>query len=176
MFETVSLLALAGIAGLLTVAYFQPDICRLQRSARIKAPPEIIYGLINNLHGFNTWNPFAKKDPKMTGSYEGPVEGAGAVYNFRGSRSGEGSIEIIGNTPANEVRMRLNMLKPMRAQNLVTFRLTPADGATDVTWAMEGKAPFLAKLFHLLFSVERMVGNDFEAGLANLKSTAEHAS
>ena len=176
MFETVSLLALAGVAGVLTAAFFQPDICRVQRSACIKAPPEGIYPLINNLHAFNRWNPFAKKDPKMTGSYDGPAEGPGAIYNFRGSRSGEGSVEIVGNRPATEVTMHLNMLKPMRAQNRVTFSLKPAEGATEVTWVMEGKSPFLAKIFHLVFSVERMVGNDFEAGLANLKSIAEHAS
>jgi hypothetical protein len=176
MFETISILALAGVAGVVTAAHFQPDICRLQRSARIKATPDTIYPLINNLHAFNSWNPFARKDPKMTSSYEGPAEGPGAIQNFRGSRSGEGSIEIIGNRPASEVTMQLNMVRPMRAQNLVTFTLTPAGGTTEVTWTMEGKTPFAAKILHLLFSMEKMVGKEFEAGLANLKSIAEQTA
>lgn len=176
MFEIITLAVLSGVGGVLVAASLGPNTCRIQRSARIKASPENIYPLINDLRAFNRWNPFAQKDPKMQGNYQGPVEGPGAIYDFKGSgHSGEGSIEIVAHKPASEVTMQLNMRKPMKAQNLVVFSLTPAEDATEVTWLMQGKVPFVGKILHLLFSMDKMVGRDFESGLANLKTIAEQA-
>jgi len=177
MGEIAALLVGSGVAGVLTAAAFGPRTCSVQRSARINAAPEVIFPLINDLRAFNQWNPFVKKDPKITGSYEGPPQGPGAVHRFKGSsKSGEGSIAITGADRASEVRMRLEMKKPMRAQNDIVFRLTPAGGATEVTWAMQGKTPYIGRVLHLLFSFDRMVGRDFEAGLAGLKLLGEQAS
>lgn len=174
MFEIIALLLLSGTGGILVAASIAPDHFRIQRSARIKARPEHIYPLINNLQAFNRWNPFARKDPNMQGSYQGPAEGPGAIYDFKGSgHSGEGSIEIVGHKPAAEVTMQLNMRKPMKANNLIVFSLTPAEDATEVIWLMQGKVPFIGKILHLLFSMDKMCGRDFESGLANLKSIAE---
>ena len=177
MFEIITLAVLSGLGGILVAASLAPGNFRIQRSARIKAPPENIYPLINDLRAFNQWNPFARKDPRMQGSYQGPIEGPGATYDFRGSgHSGEGSIEIVAHKPAAEVTMQLNMRKPMKAQNLIVFSLTPAEDATEVTWLMQGKVPFFGKILHLLFSMDKMVGRDFESGLANLKSIAEQTA
>lgn len=177
MFEIIALAALSGVSGIVVAASLAPNTCRIERSARIKASPENIYPLINDLRAFNRWNPFARKDPKMQGTYQGPVEGPGAIYDFKGSgHSGEGSIEIVGHKPTAEVTMQLNMRKPMKAQNLIVFSLTPAEDATEVTWLMQGKVPFVGKILHLLFSMDKMVGRDFESGLASLKSIAEQAA
>ncbi len=174
MFEIVMLAALSGVGGILVAASLGPNNFRIQRSARIGARPEHIYPLINDLRAFNRWNPFARKDPNMQGAYQGPAEGPGAIYDFKGSgHTGEGSIEILGHKPASEVTMQLNMRKPMKAQNLIVFSLKPAEDATEVTWLMQGKVPFMGKVLHLLFSMDKMVGRDFESGLANLKSIAE---
>ena len=176
MFEIVTLLVLSGGGGILIAASLGPNTFRVHRSARIKARPESIYPLINDLRAFNRWNPFARKDPNMQGSYQGPAEGPGAIYDFKGSgHGGEGSIEIVGHKPAAEVTMQLNMRKPMKAQNLIVFSLTPAEDATEVTWLMQGKVPFVGKVMHLLFSMDKMCGRDFESGLAHLKSIAEQA-
>src|SRR5215469_17255491 len=101
MFEIVTLLVLSTVGGILVAASLGPNNFRVHRSARIKARPENIYPLINDLRAFNRWNPFARKDPGMQGTYQGPVEGPGANYDFKGSgRGGEGSIEIVGHKPA----------------------------------------------------------------------------
>ena len=174
MFEIIALAGLSAVGGILVAASLAPNTCRIQRSARIQARPENIYPLINDLRAFNRWNPFARKDPKMQGTYQGPVEGPGAIYDFKGSgQSGEGSIQIVGHKPAAEVTMQLDMRRPMKAQNLIVFSLTPAEDATEVTWLMQGKVPFVGKILHLLFSMDKMVGRDFESGLANLKTIAE---
>jgi len=177
MFELITLAVLSVTGGILVAASLAPDTCRIQRSARIKAAPENIYPLINDLRAFNRWNPFARKDPHMQGSYQGPVQGPGAIYDFKGSgHSGEGSIEIVGHKQAAEVTMQLTMRKPMKAQNLIVFSLKPTEDATEVTWLMQGKVPFVGKILHLLFSMDKMVGRDFESGLADLKAIAEQTT
>lgn len=163
-----------ALAALLIYAATRPDQFRIERSLRIAAPPERIFPLINDLHGFNTWNPFARKDPNLQDSYDGPANGPGARYAWQGNKNvGRGSMEILNATASSQVAMRLDFTEPFEAHNLVDFTLTPEGGATTVTWAMHGPAPFISKLMGIFFPMERMVGPDFEAGLATLKTLAE---
>ncbi len=177
LFAIVAVLALA-IATLLFYASRQPDSFRVQRSVRIQASAEKIYPLINDLHRFNTWNPFMKKDPGMKSSYRGAAAGPGAGFDFAGEgRSmGSGSIDIIESSAPGRVVMTLDMHEPMEARNRVEFILAPqGGGATDVSWSMEGVGalPLMAKVMHVFINMDRMVGGDFEAGLAELKTIAE---
>ncbi|KAB2888892.1 MAG: SRPBCC family protein [Burkholderiaceae bacterium] len=173
------LMLLAGAAGLALAALAiyaatRPDQFRIERSLRIVAPPERVFPLINDLHGFNTWNPFARKDPNLQGNYSGPANGPGARYAWQGNKNvGRGSMEILNATAPSQVAMRLDFIEPFEAHNLVDFTLVPEGGATTVTWAMHGPAPFVSKLMGIFLPMERMVGPDFEAGLATLKALAE---
>jgi hypothetical protein len=65
------------------------------------------------------------------------------------------------------------MIKPFPTHNIVNFTLEPKGQSTNVTWAMQGPVPFMAKIVHVIVNVDRVVGGDFEAGLANLKALAE---
>ena len=170
----LTLLAVAVlIGGILILAATRPDNFRVQRSATIQAPPERIYPLISDLRRFNAWNPYEKKDPNIVGAYSGPASGAGAAYAFTGNKEvGKGAIKITSATP-EVVRMDLVMLEPFEADNRVEFRIEPAGSATKVTWALEGKAPYFAKVIHLFLDMDSMVGKDFESGLAGLKKLAE---
>ena len=170
----LTLLAIAVlIGGILILAATRPDTFRVQRTATIQAPPERIYPLISDLRQFNAWNPYEKKDPNIVGAYSGPASGPGAAYAFTGNKDvGKGAIKITSATP-EVVRMDLVMLEPFEADNRVEFRIEPAGSATKVTWALEGKAPFFAKVIHLFLDMDSMVGKDFESGLAGLKKLAE---
>ena len=173
MLEIIALLVVVGIAGVLITAAFGPNAFRVQRSTRIAAVPEKIHPLINQLSAFNSWSPFAKVDPAMTGRYAGPDAGPGATYSFKGgAKVGEGSIEILESRPTL-VTMRLTMVKPMAARNLVTFSLKPEGAATEVSWTMEGQCSYVAKIFNLFMSCDKMCGGAFETGLASLKTLAE---
>jgi hypothetical protein len=175
MLKIIGLVVAVAVGGVLVAAAFRPDTFQVQRSARIQAPAEKIFPLINNLRSFNSWNPFEKKDPKMKGSYIGAASGRGAAYTFQGDSSvGSGSIEIVDSTPASSVRMRLDMLKPFETHNTVDFTLQPKDGATEVTWVMHGPVPYFAKVIHLFFDMDKMVGGEFDKGLASLKALAEN--
>ncbi|HEX2547855.1 MAG TPA: SRPBCC family protein [Ramlibacter sp.] len=172
MVKTFALLAAAAIAGLLVYAAAQPDSFRVARSTTVQAPPEKLHGLINDLRAFNTWNPFEKGDTQSRGEYRGPTAGPGAAYFFAGGKSGDGSLRILESAPSR-VSMELHMLKPLEARNRVQFTLQPRGNATEVTWLMEGQNPFLGKLIHVFINMDRMVGSQFESGLADLKQRAE---
>jgi len=167
--------ALIGIviAAVLILAAMKPDTFRVARSASIKAPPEKIFPLIDDLHKFNTWNPYEKKDPNIKGTYRGPSSGKGAAYAWESMEVGTGSMEITGTAAPSKVAMKLDFVKPFEAHNVVEFTLAPNGDATEVTWAMNGPVPFMAKVVHVIFDMDSMVGKDFEAGLANLKALAE---
>ena len=163
------------IGGVLAYASTLPDRFQVQRSLSIRAAPDKIFPLINDLHAFNTWNPFDKKDPSIKGSYSGPASGTGAIYAFESRMAGTGSLEILGAAAPSKVTMRLLMSKPIAADNRVTFTIEPTNDVTRVTWTMDGGMPFVGKLIHLVINMDKMVGNDFESGLADLKTLAERS-
>ncbi|HEY8361047.1 MAG TPA: SRPBCC family protein [Ramlibacter sp.] len=173
MLKTFALIAVLGLAGVLLYAATRPDTFQVARSATVQASAERLYPLINDLRQFNTWNPYEKKDPNVRGEYRGPPAGPGAAYHFEGNKDvGKGSIRIVDAAPG-KVTMQLHMIEPFEGRNTVEFILQPRGGATEVTWAMNGPSPFLAKLVGVFMNMDRMIGRDFEAGLAGLKQRAE---
>ena len=174
MIKSLLILALVAVAAVLLYATTRPNELRVQRSVRINAPLPEVHALINDMQRFNTWNPYNKKDPAMKASYRGPTAGPGAAYDFAGNRNiGRGSIAIVEPRGANTVSMQLDMTEPMQARNQIDFRLVPQGNATEVTWAMQAPAPYMAKLAGLFINMDQMIGRDFEAGLAALKALAE---
>jgi hypothetical protein len=172
-FAALALVALIG--GILAVAASRPDTFQTARMARIAASPERLYPLINDLRQMNSWNPYALREASGTTTYSGPASGKGAAFAFAGPKSGAGSIEIVDCVAPRSVVMRLLMVKPFKADNTVNFTLQPEGSATAVTWAMSGRQPLLAKVMTLFINCDKMVGRDFEEGLANLKAIAEQA-
>ena len=175
MLKNVGILLLVVLAAVLVSAAFQPDTFRVQRAATIDAPSEKVFGYISDFHRWGAWSPWEKMDTTMKRSYSGADSGAGAVYEWQGnSKVGVGRMEITEAPAPSRVAIKLDFLKPFEAHNVATFTLEPRDGgATNVTWTMDGPTPYMAKVMHLFFNMDRMVGRDFEAGLANLKTVAE---
>lgn len=173
MLKKILIVVAVLLAGLLLLPLTQPDTFIVQRSRQIQAPPEKLHALINDMRAFNRWNPYEKKDPAMQSSYSGPAAGPGARYDFRGNGEvGVGSLTITASTP-QQIAMRLDMSAPMEAHNDISFTLAPKAGGTEVTWAMRGDCPYIAKLMGLFFDMDAMIGRDFEAGLASLQQLAE---
>jgi carbon monoxide dehydrogenase subunit G len=177
MFRIFVLTAVAGgfvLTGILAYAATRPDTFRVQRSVSIKAPPERIFPLINNLKSFNTWNPFLKADPATKLAYSGPDGGLGAAHEWDGSSQvGKGRVEISNALPNAHVTMTLDMIKPFVAHNVVEFTLEPRADATVVNWAMSGRNAYFVKVMGLFLNMDNMVGGEFDKGLAELKSIVE---
>lgn len=162
------------VAGILIYAATKPDSFSVQRSANIKAPPDKIFALIADLRGWSAWSPYEKKDPDMKRTFSGTASGKGAVYEWTGNKDvGQGRMEIIDVTTPSKVTIKLDFLKPFEAHNTAEFTMVPAGDNTTVTWAMYGPSPYVAKIMGTLFDLDKMIGNDFEAGLAALKTVAE---
>lgn len=174
MFKSIALIIAILIAGVLIFAATKPDTFRVQRSATINAPPEKIFPLINDLKQWGPWSPWEKKDPAMKRTFSAATAGKGATYAWEGNKDvGKGSMEITESAPPSRIRFKLDFVTPFEAHNRVTFTLEPRGSSTNVTWAMEGLTPYFAKIIHVFLDMDRMVGKDFEAGLAGIKAIAE---
>jgi uncharacterized protein YndB with AHSA1/START domain len=165
-----------GIAVVLGLALTQPSELFVERQANIAAPPAVVFGYINDLHRFTEWSPWQKRDPDMKTSFDGPAAGDGASYSWQGNRNvGSGRLTITNSMPDSKIEMKLEFSEPFVATDHVRFRLTPTGEGTRVSWAMTGTHDFMSKLLAVFIDTDRMVGRDFETGLADLKQLAERA-
>ena len=171
------LIALAVIVIVfLVVVALQPADFRIARSATISAPPSAVFTLVNDLHKWESWSPWAKLDPAMKTTYDGPPTGTGASYAWVGNREvGEGRMTITESHPDDLVRFKLAFLKPMKATHASEFTFKPEGNQTIVTWSMTGTNGFVEKAFSLVMNLDKMVGGDFEKGLAQMKTLLETA-
>ncbi|MEJ8821956.1 SRPBCC family protein [Variovorax humicola] len=170
---TTALLLAAGIAIVLGLATGKPDTFKVERSTTIQAPPEKIAPLIADFHRWGAWSPYEKIDPSMKREFSGAPSGKGAVYAWEGTgNAGAGRMEIAESTP-KRVAIQLDFSKPFTAHNIAAFTLQPQGSGTQVTWSMEGPAPLVSKVMQVFFSMDTMIGKDFETGLASLKAAAE---
>jgi uncharacterized protein YndB with AHSA1/START domain len=162
------------VAALLVLLAFRPNTFRVQRSALVNAPPEKVYAELDDFKRWPAWSPWEKKDPAMKRTFGALTSGKGATYAWEGnSEVGKGSMEITESLAPQRLALNLDFEKPFEAHNTVDFSLAPKGGGTEVTWAMQGPVPYFFRLVHLFMDMDRMVGKDFEAGLANLKAVAE---
>jgi len=176
MVKIVSIIGIALallVAGVLIFAATKPDVFRVQRATSIKAPPEKILALIDDFDQWVAWSPYEKKDPAMKRTRSGPAKGKGAVYEWEGNKDvGKGRMEIADAT-SSKVTIKLDFIQPFEAHNIAEFTMEPKGEMTDVTWAMHGPTPYFAKIIHVFIDMDDMVGKDFEAGLASMKTAAE---
>lgn len=174
MFKKILIIIIVVIGVILIYAATRPDTFTVKRSAEIKAKPEKIFDQINDFQKWTAWSPWEKMDPEMKRTYSGQKRGKGARYGWEGkSGVGTGSMEITDSVKPSQITMSLDFEKPMKAHNVVEFTFDQKNGATNVTWSMSGEQNFFAKLMGIFMSMDNMVGKDFEAGLANLKTVVE---
>ena len=177
MFEVIVPIAVIlaiAIAVVLILAATKPATLRVQRSVSIKAPPERIFPLISDFHQWVTWSPYEQKDPAMKRSYGGAEHNKSAIYAWDGDKNvGSGRMEILEASPPQKVVIKLDFFTPFEGHNTAEFTMLPQGDGTHVTWVMYGPARFVTKLIQVFMNLDNMIGKDFEAGLANLKTITE---
>lgn len=166
---------LAALALLLVAAIAtRPSTYHVERSIRIAAPPGAVYVRVADFHRWAEWSPWAHVDPNMKQSFEGAASGTGAEYTWSGNAAiGEGRMSMIEAVPEKRVRIRMDLVRPLRSTSTTELRLEPEGGAVRVAWAIDGNNGFAGKAVSLLVDVKAMMGRDFEKGLASLKAVAE---
>jgi len=170
------LLGLAIVVVVLAIVVAtRPSTFHVERSIVITASPESVFAQVNDFHSWAAWSPWEKLDPTMEKTFSGPSAGAGATYVWKSDNGkvGQGRMTIERSDLPSSVSVKLEFIKPFIATNTVTFTLIPVATQTRTTWAMDGHNGLLGKLFHLVMNMDKMVGGDFERGLAALKSVTE---
>jgi hypothetical protein len=165
----VAILAIFSI-----VVALQPPDFAISRTASMAVPPAAPFAQVNDFHHWEAWSPWAKLDPAMKTTIEGPASGTGAIYTWAGNdQVGEGRMTILDSRPGELVRIKLEFLKPFAATNQADFTFKGDAARTTVTWAMSGRKNFIQKAFCLFMDMDKMVGADFEKGLAQMKTAVE---
>lgn len=174
MLKKTALGLLVAVLALLAFAASRPDNFRVQRSITIQAPPAKVFALLNDFQKFGSWSPWEHLDPAMKRNFSGPASGPGSVYAWEGNDAvGAGRMEILQTVPDAKVVIKLDFIKPFEGHNTTEHTLQAQGGQTTVTWAMHGPSPYMMKVIGVFVSMDRMVGKDFESGLAKLKRVAE---
>jgi uncharacterized protein YndB with AHSA1/START domain len=159
---------------LVVVVALQPPQYRVERTATIAAPAPVVFAQVNDFHNWEAWSPWAKIDPAMKQTYEGAAAGTGAIYRWAGNTEvGEGRMTISESRPSDLIRVSLEFLKPFASTATAEFTFKPQGDQTVVTWSMTGGRNFMAKAVHLVLNIDRLIGEQFEKGLAQMKAVAE---
>jgi len=162
------------IVVFLVVVALQPSEFRIERKADIAAPPAVVFPMLTDFRAWNAWSPWEKLDPNMKKTFSGAPTGKGAVYEWSGNDDvGSGRMEILDVRENQQVSIKLDFLAPFEASNRTEFTLTPTGSGSTLQWVMTGKNSFMSKAFSLFMDMDKMVGSDFEKGLAALKARAE---
>jgi Polyketide cyclase / dehydrase and lipid transport len=177
MLETI-LIILAVLAviviGFVVVVATRPSDFRITRSAAMSAPAADAFAQVNDFHHWDAWSPWAKIDPTMKQTYEGATTGTGAIYSWSGDgKAGQGRMTITESRPSDLILIKLEFMKPFQATHTAEFAFKPDANQTLVTWSMFGSKNFMLKAFGLFMNMDKMLGAEFEKGLASMKSVVE---
>jgi len=170
------------VVGILVIAFIvvvatRPSTFRIVRSATMAAPAPVVFAQVNDFRAWQAWSPWEKKDPALHRTYEGAPAGTGAVYSWIGNKDvGEGRMTLVESRADGLIRIKLEFFKPFAATHTGEFNFTPQGDETLVTWSMTGQNSFCAKAFCMFMDMDKMVGSDFEKGLAQMKSVVEAES
>ncbi|MBI1275960.1 polyketide cyclase [bacterium] len=174
MFKKLIVILLIALAGFAALAAMQPSEMHVTRTAVIKAPASAIFPLVNDLHKWDSWSPWAKLDPNATVTFAGPESGKGSSMTWKGNNEvGEGTLTITDSKENEHIGMHLDFVKPMAGTNTADFTLKEENGETTVTWSMDAHKNFLAKAIGLVMDCEKMVGENYEQAFASIKALVE---
>ena len=174
MLVTLLIVPAVLVVVFVIIVAMRPDEFRVTRRASISAPPAAVFVHVNDLHKWQAFSPWAKMDPVAKTSFAGPLAGVGAVFTWAGNKQvGEGSMTITESRPCELIRFRLDFVKPFEGTNTAEFTFTPEGAGTVVAWTMSGKNTFLFKAVGLFMNCEKIVGGQFDQGLASLKAIVE---
>lgn len=176
MLKKILIALIVAVAGLMAYAATRPDTYEVSRSIEVAAPPARVHALVNDFHHFPQWSPWQKLDPAMQTTFDGAAAGVGAKYAWQGNKEvGKGRMAIVESIPARKVGMDLEFIEPFASKARTDIDIEPAGSGAKVTWSMRGENTFISKLMSVFVSMDKMIGKDFEEGLANLKRLSESA-
>jgi len=174
MLKKILIALAAAVAIFIGVVTFQPAEFSITRSAVIEAPPAKVFPYVNDFSKWGAWSPWEKIDPAMKRTFEGPKAGVGAMYSWEGDKNvGSGKMTITDSKAFETVKIKLEFFKPMEGVNPTEFTFQPEGKGTKIVWTMSGTNKFISKAFCMFMDMDKMVGGDFDKGLAAMKAVVE---
>jgi hypothetical protein len=174
MLKKIVLVLVAFVALFAVFVATRPADYRIERSVLIHAEPSVPFEKVVVFRMWTAWSPWAHLDPNMTVEYSGPKGGVGSIYYWKGNdKVGEGRMTMVSALKDELVEIKLQFIKPWEQTSMTRFTFRPQGQSTKVTWSMSGERDFVGKLFGLFMDMDKMVGPDFEKGLAALKASSE---
>ena len=174
MLKKILLVLVVLIAAFAGYVAMQPSELHIQRQATIAAPPAAVFDNVNDLKKWDAWSPWAKMDPNAKVGFEGPAAGKDAVFTWSGSdQIGEGKMTVVDSRPNELVDLKVDFTKPFENTSNSKFEFKPDANQTVVTWSMGGKQNFIEKAMCIVFNGKKMIGDEMDKGLAQLKTVAE---
>ena len=176
MLINILIVVVIAVAALAAFIASRPSDFTITRTATMSAPPSTVFAQVDDFHKWTAWSPWENIDPALKREYSGPDGGTGAHYHWAGNRSvGEGQMTIAESKPGELIRIKLEFLRPFKATNDTAFSFAPQGNGTLVTWTMKGKNNFMMKAMGLMMNMDKVLGGQFEQGLAAMKTASEGA-
>jgi hypothetical protein len=176
MVTRIAIILVVVLAALTVFIATRPSEFRIARSRTVSAPPEVVHAYVNDFRKWSEWSPWEKRDPALRREFSGAPAGPAAVYSWVGNKEvGEGRMTITDSRPPQSITIRLEFIKPFAATNAAQFDFAQRGSGTNVTWAMSGRRNFIAKAISVFMDLDKMVGTEFEKGLATLDTVTAAA-
>jgi hypothetical protein len=176
MWKTIIIAAAVLVVLFVVIVAMRPADFRITRTGRVFGPPGTVFEQVNDFHKWEAWSPWAKLDPNAKNTFAGPSAGPGASMEWAGNNKvGAGRMTILESRPGAMIRIKLEFFKPFKATNLAEFTFKPEGEQTSVTWSMSGKNNFMVKAVGMFMNCDKMIGSEFEKGLANLNVVSQES-
>ena len=165
---------LALVCIYLVLCLVGPSGTRIERSASIKAPASAVQATLTDFSVFPKWSPWQEKDPNMKITLEGKAGKPGHKYYWEGNKEvGKGTMTLDG--ISGDSILQTLYFEGM-GDSKVYMIMKEENGTTNLTWGMYSTHPFIGRGLMLFMNLDKMMGPDFDKGLANIKSLVEAAA
>ena len=166
----------ALVLGLVVVSFFMPKTYRVERAVVIQAKPEAVFPLLADLKQWPKWGVWHERDPAMTIAYSPVTTGVGAFSDWQSKTQGNGKATVTAVEPLKSVTYTLEM-PDQGMLGVGVLAMSPAEnGAVRVTTTMTGELGMNPMMRLMGPFLDKLIGPDFEAGLAKVKRVAEEAA
>ena len=163
------------ILVLIILGFVAPKDYEVSRSIVIDKDLKEVFQFVKLIKNQDQWSPWKKKDPNMIQSFIGTDGEVGFVAKWKGNKAvGEGEQEIITIVENEYIDAQLRFYKPWKSESIGHILVDRVDETqTIVTWGFSGINKFPMSIFMLFMNMDKMMGKDFEEGLAKLKKVLE---
>ena len=172
MIKKILLVLLIAVLGVIAFIASRPSDFEVKRSTEIPAAPAVVFSQVADLRKFQAWSPWAKMDPEAKVTFNGSGNEVGSSFSWAGKQTGEGTMTMKEIIPDRKVVYALDFRKPFKGTNAAVFDVEPSGTGSKVTWTMTGKNNFISKGIGLFIDMDRMIGGQFEKGLADMGKLA----